>query len=528
MVMVMLMLLLLLLLTTAEGFICQGTKFPYYISLLAPVPYVEECLLYEERRDCDGNDLSIQIQKYDARVRITLSSNSLGVSATDQFTNKEGPVDKIDSITIEILWDTVIIYDDFVPVRQMRLENSNITQPILKCTDVVQSNGNCKIQPCQVLSCYKATDFSSSFCMINKLPACAENKGFCHGGKCVKTHFGGSQCQCRARGFLRGPYLGEFCSIKSDKGYRSYAQLVHSFDVELDFVSSIIIMGVTSVFENFAYPKVKASLYQLPLFQLVETQSITSESGDMTIKFSVNSNTSYVIKYHGEILAGVPSYYHFIEIHTPGYSLSPPPTNLSFFHTPMSLTVVTWSNHNPKYKDVKLTYSTEFKNESVTTSKNFVELSLASRTKYTVIVQALNPVDEEGPESKPLTFETPYFLHDLHSHGSFNFSTWLFRESTVSVTGNIINFKHTIRRDIRVKEVAIILYKGTVPVSDINLVYQTVIYNTSYSDHKQGGSYITAKFSNQSIPKTLLLGDGLVRRGFLNGVLEIGSVYQVR
>jgi len=521
------MLLLLFLLTSTTGFICQRTKFPYYISLLAPLPYVDNCLLYEERRECNGNDLSIQIGKYDGSVRVTLSSSSLGISATDTFKNEKGPVDDIDSITVEILWDTVIIYDDFVPVSQIILKNENMTVPILQCTNVVQSNGNCRTQPCKVLTCNQQTDFASSKCMFKKLPVCADNTGFCHGGKCKKSDFG-EQCQCEKKGLLRGNYLGEFCSIKSDELYRTYSLRVHSFDVELDFVSSKVVMGVTSVFENFAYTTVIANLYELPMFTLIETQTINSESGDMTILFPVSSNTSYVIKFCGQFMMTalpVRSFYHFTEIHTPGYSLLPPPTNLTFSFTPTSLTLITWSN--PNSKDVKLTYFTSLKNESVTTSRNVAELSLASRTNYTVIAQSLNHVDEEGPESVPLTFETPYFLHDLHSHGSFNFATWLFRKSTVTVNHLIINFKNTIRRDVRVKEVAIILYKGTVPVYDTNLVYQTIIYNTSFNDHQPGGSYITAKFGNQSIPKSLLLGDGLVYNDFVNGPLEMATVYQV-
>ena len=76
-----------------------------------------------------------------------------------------------------------------------------------------------------------------------------------------------------------------------------------------------------------------------------------------------------------------------------------------------------------------------------------------------------------------------------------------------------------MRRDVRVQRVVVMVDAGE---NDRNetLIYYAARSNQSYNDHVPDNPYITASFTNTSVPRRLYVGDRLMYEGYLNGALE--------
>ena len=471
---------------------------------------------------------------------------------------------KILSLSAEFMFHSIILFRDYVPVEQFKL-NVDVTDGspredlghlfLEKCRKISVTNGDCQRGACKFHTGHQHFNFMDKWggCMSRPgMPTC--NTGYCHnGGKCDVSEFGDT-CECGSKGFLRGDWVGEYCSIKKEEDVVYFAKHLDSYETEIDFSEDDKLkVELIPNFEDFFWNYYRVDLYAIRIDEDGLKQNFLEGRNENVIKatngtgniFEFNkttANSSYLIDSYGSMevvqeyasLQKSVSFIHFTEVHTPGYSLLPAPEHLQIEVTPNDLFKLTWSYSGEiPAKEFLIEFVTDGFTDQEVSEEMEELLGFRSNTTYTITVSAINTIGDTGPKSAPIKYTSHVFEYDPKNHGKYDLAKWFFRESTLILSGRFVYFKNSIRRDKRIERVALLVDTGE-RTEDLNAIYHAARFGQAYEDHELGHPYVTASFapvetpSNFSLPRRVQVGDGIVYdRDFYNGRLDSNFTYQV-
>lgn len=464
--------------------------------------------------------------------------------------------DKIHVLSVEINYHSMLIMVNYEPVYEVILNGDEFKFKVFqlnmdvkdkghtyleKCRKVTVKSGACKRTPCQVYTGHRFFDFKMRGwprCMGITKPRCGS--GYCMNGNCRESEFG-DVCECKSKGFLRSDWIGEFCSIGKSEALERIVTLTQGYETEIDFEEDEVQINLVSNFEDLSWKYFYLRLYELHYINntiiQVLTQYKNAVTGSYTSFNDIKPNTTYLITSYGRE-TNLPqrtnrqeqSFVHFTEIHTPGYSYLPAPTNLQITAVPGNLFNLSWSYSSPEPAKeflIRMQLLSDQVEEEVTDDRHDL-LALRSNTTYNISVAAINSVGDYKYESVPLDFTSPVFIFNKTDYGSYDFAEWLFQKNTISLQNRFVYFKSTIRRDTRIERVVIMLHTGDIPEDQqANVLFHAARFNQSYSNHELHSPYVTASFTFYPLPRRLYLGDRYDYEEFNNGPLEKGLRYGV-
>ena len=492
-------------------------------------------------------------------------------------------IESASRLSVEIMHHIIQIFVNHQPVREIFFNgdeywgnvdqvDDTYTSYFSDCRKVVVSNGptedGVKRKVCLFYTAhrhwYLAKEWYGWSQCDYKFTECLT--GYCQRGDCEKSQYG-EFCKCHNKhwtvDFRKRPYIGEYCTVGKVNDLEINTMTIEAYEIEIDFddENGSVLIELVPVFDGWNYKyfflRVYKLLYkggkirqELVAYENDKTQTETDKSKVFVFK-NAESNTSYFIVTYGRQSLEDPtvgytsiptnqSFAHFTEIHTPGYSLLHPPHNLviSTERGAGNLFYISWNyTGDIAPQEYLVTMRNGGEENKEITHDMFDYLALRSNTTYGIYLSAINAIGQSGPESETLTFTTPYFEYDSKSYGTYEFAKWFFNENGIHMSNRYVNFKNTVRRDIRIERVVIMLNASLLEEDqsnggDTSAVFHAAVNNQTYQSHDPYSPYITASFNkgpdrNMTLPRRVLIGDQGVYDGYSNGDLDPNFEYTV-
>lgn len=464
---------------------------------------------------------------------------------------------KIESLAVEITYHSMLVLVDYKPIKEYILNGDVFPyEPgrigsrghlnLEKCR-AIQVKSNCMQVPCRF---YTAHQFHDNFppgvridtlCMNFYLPQC--NTGYCHNGRCAKTDFQHDVCSCEDK-----KTMGEYCSIRDKDEVEQIVRWSQGYEIEVDFHKDKIDVDLVPNFKDWSWRYYFIRFYKIEYTdgEILQTLVHAAQSPKTPIGAGYTfvfpgalSNTTYLISSFGRSdldrgnLIGQ-SFVHSVEVHTPGYAFLPPPRNLTIHLEPGHMFRLSWEyEHEIPASEFLINITSSSGVEQEVADMNHQTLTLRSDTVYTITVMTLNAIGDYNEASQPLQFKTPVFQYDNKNHGHYDFAKWFFKVNSINMDHWFVYFKSPVRRDIRVKRVALLCnYSVESPPTpeanaDFSAIYHAARFNQSYYNHTLFSPYVAASFTTTPLPRRLQIGDRGYYEKYFNGALEKEYVYQV-
>ena len=495
---------------------------------------------------------------------------------------------KIKSLSVEINFHSMVVLVDYKPVKEYILNGDYFPfrrgriQPrghlnLERCR-TIHVKGNCLANPCRFYTAHKFhrylkidrwqtldDDEEHKYVNNNNITRCMAidrfecNTGFCLQGRCQVTDFDHDVCDCDNDDTWwvnEKNMMGEYCSIKKKEEVEQIVRWTQGYEIEVNFHENKIEVDLVPNFKDWSWRYYFVRVYEIDYNAdgisqtLVHAATSPTEGLPAGIGYSfifegALSNTTYLIGTYGRKDLDAQntkerSFLHTVEVHTPGYSYLPAPTDLKIEPLPGNLFKLSWTyQHELPASEflINITSPNGVVEQEVAT-KNHEVLALRSSTSYTIIAASLNVIGDYKFVSAPLQYTTPFFKYDEKTVGHYDFAKWFFKVNTITLDGRFVYFKNPVRRDSRVDRVVLMCSYTNESIEQdssqndnsselYSSVYHAARFNKSYLDHPPLSPYVTASFTTTPLPRRLQIGDRYIYETYLNGELDKEFIYQV-